>query len=149
MKLMVKQLLVVAFVFGFTISSQARAGRHKGDFHEKILKQLNLTTEQAAQLKAIKQSEKADIKKMREDKKALHDKMKQALASDSSEEALRKIHNQKMDLRKQIADARFEKMLSVRKILTSEQRKKFHELMEKKRGRRGRGHHAPGDREED
>ena len=63
--------------------------------------------------------------------------MRSLLASNASEEQLRKQHQNIQGLRQQLGNNRFETMLQVREILTPEQRTQMAELMEQKRGRRG------------
>ncbi len=134
MRTLIKLMTVVLLVVG--TASLAEAKRRGGDFKDKIFKQLDLTEEQTKKLDELKTNQKDNMKQLRENKKSISTKFKEALASDASESELRDLHNQKMTLKKQIADARFEKMIAVRKILTPEQRTKFQDLMKEHRGKR-------------
>ena len=116
-------------------------GKSMHKWHEEIYAQLNLTDDQKKQLEDNKQ-------KNREQKKVLFGRMK------SSREALRQefmkpdldmnkvnaIQAQIKTLLAQMSDNRLNSVLTVRKILTPEQFKKFHESMAK---------HAKTERHED
>ena len=104
----------------------------KGMHRQKIYAQLHLTDEQKKQLEDNKQ-------KNREQKKVLFGQMKSARESlrqefmkpDMDMSKVNAIHAQIKTLQAQMADDRLNSILAVRKILTPEQFKKFHELMEK------------------
>ena len=115
---------------------------------QKIYAQLNLTDEQKKQLEDNKQ-------KNREQKKALFKQMKSSketlvqefMKPDLDMNKINAIHAQIKALQAQMADNRMGSILAVRKILTPEQFKKFHELTEK-HGKMGR-HHEDEEKEGD
>jgi len=96
----------------------------------RIFAQLNLSADQKAQLKALRQQ------KMSEDKSARHElreakhafALALALTGDASDDAIRSAHEALAKKREADATVRFEGLLEVRRILTPEQRKKFGEL---------------------
>ena len=102
----------------------------------KILKQLELTEEQKVKLKNHRESHKDNKKELRGKMKDARQRMKSAFTSNSSDSELRSLHSEIKALKSQIADTRFEKMLFIRSVLTTEQRVKFQELKEEKRKNR-------------
>lgn len=122
---------------GFQAEAKKDA-RHGEKGMARIIKQLDLTDEQKLELKKIKQQDKAESKALAEKLKASRKATKEALNENSSEETLRAKHKEHQKLRNQMDDLRFEKMMSIQKILTPEQKKKFHELMKEKKGRKGK-----------
>ena len=65
--------------------------------------------------------------------KELREEMKTKFASDATEAELQATHAKIKELRDKKAESRFKKLLSIRKVLTVEQRKKFQELHMKTR----------------
>ena len=134
-KLLTSMVLALAFIFA--TPADARPGKGKGKGHWKqMMKELDLTEDQKVKMKALKKS-KPDHKASRENMKKLKDQLKAALKSDTSDADLIKMHGEIQTARNKKATERFNHMLAVRAILTPEQREKFHEMREKKRGRRG------------
>ena len=128
----VKLTLMTLLVLGFALPAQARGGK----FKEQMMKELDLSEQQAQQLQELKKSNKPEMKSLRGEMKAIREKMQDAMAKDASESELRSLHNQKFEIRKKLSTARFEKMLAIRKILTPDQRVKFQQMMKEKRKKR-------------
>lgn len=101
---------------------------------KRMLRQLDLTQEQKDKLKEMRGSKKGEMKALREKKRAMHKKVQEAMGGDASEATLRSLHTEAQALERQMADLRFEQILAVRKVLTPEQRKKFSELHQDRRG---------------
>lgn len=102
---------------------------HRGD-HRKIMKELNLTDKQKTQMEELRGKKafaKEDRKKMRELREKFHD----ALKGKATDAELTTMHNEMQALKAKKAEGHFKHMLEVRKILTAEQRAKFHDLREK------------------
>ncbi len=129
----------------------ARGGKHAGmDEHgmgrmlsPKIINKLGLSEEQKDKLAAIKKKAKEEMRAMRAEVRELRKQLKGRIASEAAVGELRgqfeKLQAKEAELRK----SAFEKMLKVREILTSEQRKKLQELLESKMKRwRERGSEA-------
>ena len=144
-----KWIWIFILIFGFSQSGFAKGHRgHK--LRAEAMKQLDLSEDQKVALEKLKANKGSLGKELRAKKKALRKQMHEAMASDASDSDLRKLHEQKLSLKTQMANNRFEKMLAVRKILTPEQRVKFHKFISERRGkmgfgRRGRGPHAMDD----
>ncbi len=103
---------------------------------EKMFQQLNLTADQQAQIKSIREQSKTSSQGLRQQFKTAREQLKTLLASnDSSDNAIRQAHQQVQTLGQQMGNQRFESMLKIRSVLTPEQRIKLAEL--RKQG----GHH--------
>ena len=120
-------VLVSVLIFG-SFSAQARGqGWHrphpkKAGFMREMFANLNLTEEQKTQLAEIRKKKMESMKPLREKSKEARKSFFEKLKSDTSEEDIRKAHSELATLRTQKADARFENMLAVRRVLTPEQR---------------------------
>ena len=133
-----KKQLLTAFALAFMIFSHAEARRGGHGFHRQIFKQLNLSDEQKNKLKEIRSGQKEHMKALRTNKRELREKFHEAIRSNKPEAELRKLHGELQAARNTFHTARFERLLSIRKILTPEQRIQFHELRRHhKRQRRG------------
>jgi periplasmic protein CpxP/Spy len=108
----------------------------RGDGMDKLLEQLDLTPEQSQNIEAIKEQSKTATESLRSQMQTQHQEMRSLLASDASTEQLRQQHQQVEELHQQLGNNRFETMLRIREVLTSEQRAKIAELMEQHRGKR-------------
>jgi Spy/CpxP family protein refolding chaperone len=121
--------LMAIFILTLSTSSFAEGKRRGGAKRVgKILKQLELTQEQKEQFKKFRQETKTNRKSKREEIKSLRAEMKKSFQSDASESSLRSLHEKLKNLRSQMADFRFNKMIKIRSILTTEQRAKFNQL---------------------
>jgi periplasmic protein CpxP/Spy len=96
---------------------------------EKMFQQLNLTADQQAQIKSIREQSKTSSQGLRQQFKTAREQLKTLLASnDSSDNAIRQAHQQVQTLGQQMGEQRFESMLKIRSVLTPEQRTKLAEL---------------------
>ena len=107
---------------------------------------LDLSDEQKNSLKELRSGDKETHKALREKAKAARKKMAEAFKNDASESILRSSYSDLKSIRSQLADSRFEKKLAIRKILTTEQRKKFNKMQGKMhvKGRKGHRGHKSG-----
>ncbi len=108
----------------------------RGERMDKLLEQLDLTPEQSQKIEAIQNQSKTDTEALRSQMETQHQEMRSLLASDASTEQLRQQHQQVEKLHQQLDNNRFETMLRIREVLTSEQRAKIAELMEQHRDKR-------------
>ena len=116
-------------------------GRHhsRGDKINKILQQLDLTSEQSQQIEVIKQEFETQNTSLKQDIDSNNLPLRLSLfTSDVSTEELREQHKKAQALHQQLGDNRFEMMVQVREVLTPEQQNKMAELLKQKRERRGK-----------
>ncbi|WP_299484645.1 Spy/CpxP family protein refolding chaperone [Acaryochloris sp. IP29b_bin.137] len=106
---------------------------------ERFRQELNLTPEQVEQIEQIRATGKEGRQGKREEFRAARDRMQALMAGDASDDDLRSQYQILQDLRREMKDARFEKKLKIRQVLTPEQRQKMVEL--KKQRKRRWGHH--------
>jgi periplasmic protein CpxP/Spy len=107
-------------------------------------KELNLTTEQQAQIKTIRDEEKTASAGLHQQMKAAREQLGTLMAGNADDAQLRQQHEQVQQLMQQMGDRRFDTMLKIRAILTPEQRTKAAELKKQHKGRWHGRHH--GDR---
>lgn len=126
---------------------------------KEMREKLGLTADQEAKLKAHKESHKAEARNLHEGMRAKRDALRQELEKPAVDESrVRALHNEIKALDAGLSDHRLKGILEVRKILTPEQFKKFHEMMpnrgdwkpgegrqEKREGRRERRKERRGD----
>jgi len=118
-------------------AQRAKRGKSdRGQKMERMLQQLNLTSEQSQQIEAIKERSQTNMEGLREQAKVQKEEMQTLLASDASTEEIREQQQEAQNLRQQLDSNRFETMLEIREILTPEQRARMLELRESHRGRR-------------
>jgi Spy/CpxP family protein refolding chaperone len=112
-----------------------RMGR--GNRMEKLLQQLDLTSEQSQQIETIQEQFRSENEALWQEMQANKQQMRSLLSSDTSAEELRQQHQQAQSLHQQLSDNRFETMLQIRDVLTPEQRSELAQIMEQNQGRRG------------
>ena len=125
-------------------AERTRGGdRHREGRLERMAAELALTAEQQEKMKTIHEKYEGAHSAMKEKIHAAHQSLDEALRTDASEDVLRQKFSAIEDLKAEAGKQRFEKVLEVRKVLTAEQRLKFHEIMQK----RHRRHRGEGPRE--
>lgn len=120
-----------------------RGGRN-GELHA-IFAQLDLSADQKAQFKSLRQAKEGQNHQLRHDMKEARHAFAQGMMGNGSDDAMRALHKTLQEKREQIAMLALEELLDVRRILTPDQRAKFGQLyIEFKHHERG----GRGDREE-
>ena len=120
------------------IAQHSRHGkRGRGEGMQRVLQQLDLTPEQLQQIEDIQEQSKNQAQALHQQMQTQREEMRSLLASDATPEQLQQQHQQTQDLHQQLGDNRFETMLQVREVLTSEQRTQMAELMAQRPERRG------------
>jgi Spy/CpxP family protein refolding chaperone len=125
---MFSKSLMLVFILSLSSSALAQGKRGGGKRIGKILKQLDLSAEQKEQFKKFRQASKSDRKSKRTEVKSLRAEMKKSFQTNASDSSLKSLHQKLKALRGEMADFRFNKMLKIRSILTSDQRTKFYQL---------------------
>jgi Spy/CpxP family protein refolding chaperone len=125
-------------VLGFTLltAGSALSDERSGGFLERIKSQLDLSTEQREQLKAIAEPHRENRKAMHEELETARNGLEAALSSSATDQELRTLFETLKAAQEKMALARFEKILKIRAILTAEQRKKFREMLREHEGER-------------
>lgn len=136
----VKTLVVITALIAVCSYSPAEARR--GDYAGHLAKELNLTPEQKEQLTKINEEFRATVPEKRKQMKAAREELQKTLQSDASDDVIRQKFQELQKKQGEFAAQRFEKVLSIRKLLTPEQRQKFkgvdkHDFWSKHRGKRG------------
>lgn len=136
-----KHMALILMILSFCWQSQAfepAYGMKHGKSFRKIMKELNLTEEQKTKMNALKEARK-EQKAIRLELRELKEHFQEALKANTNEGDLTAMHKQIQALKQKRADLIFSHLLEIRKILTPEQRLKFHELRDKykKKNRNG------------
>ncbi len=96
--------------------------KHKKQKLGKMKERLGLSEDQTAKIKSIRESHRTQMKSLREQKRAAKKQFKEAMkSSNQNPEQLRSLFNVVQNKKSQLANARFEKRLAVRSILTPDQ----------------------------
>ncbi|MDJ0648049.1 MAG: Spy/CpxP family protein refolding chaperone [Xenococcaceae cyanobacterium MO_188.B19] len=117
------------------ISQRGRKGR--GQRWERMMEELDLTSAQREEIKDIREKYSSQDPDFKEEIKASRQKMQSLLASDASKSELRRQHQEMQNLRQKMGDRKFEAMLEMREVLTSEQRAKMAQLIKERSDSRG------------
>lgn len=120
--------LIIASLITAIASAEDRAGpgeRVKQFPAPRMIEDLALTEDQVEQLKKIHEDKKDQFRAKREAIMERRKKLNEAMQGDTKESELRKLFQSLQDTQKEFMETRFEKVLSIRSILTPEQRKKF------------------------
>lgn len=140
----------------YCLSISASAG-HDG-FHEdekweekheekmrEIHKQLGLTPDQEKQLEEHRKAHREQAKALRAQLKEKREALRLELEKPQLDmDRISAVHAEMKQIHDKLADHRLQGILEVRRIVSAEQFKKFHELMKERRHGRKRGRGSPG-----
>lgn len=107
---------------------------NRGD-RNRLMESLNLSQDQVQRLEAIRQQYKDRISQQKQALSQAQQELRTLMVGTGSASDIRTKYNQVKGLRQQLADLRFESMLAMRDVLNVEQRQKFVELMQNRRGK--------------
>ena len=131
--------LLLIFILTISLfSGDLFARRGKGSERGIMFKELNLTKDQKAKLRTMRDVNHDQMEKTRNEKDQLQEELRAGFKQDLSNKKLLAIHDKIIKLKISRDTVRFEKMLSIREILTKEQREKFNETHSKHYGKRGK-----------
>jgi periplasmic protein CpxP/Spy len=99
----------------------------------RMLKQLNLSTEQLQKLKAIRDRDLTRIRELAQQSRQANTELRDLLAGSESSDVIRAKHNQALNLQQELRKQHFERMLAMREVLTPQQRSQLKEIMQKNR----------------
>ncbi|WP_017292478.1 Spy/CpxP family protein refolding chaperone [Geminocystis herdmanii] len=114
------------------LAQMGQRGKRKGergDFMEK----LNLTTEQQQKMQSIRTKYQPQMDSIRQEMRTERETLRQMMTNNNSSDSLRSQHNKIASLNQRMADLRFQSMLEMREVLTSEQRQQWNQMMEEKK----------------
>ena len=113
------------------VGAQAGSGNnsHSGGV-DKLAKKLNLSTEQTAQIKALKSEKRSQKKNAMTDRRAIKDKGV-ALLGNYSSDAANSLANEAGEMARITTLARLEHMQSIYNILNVQQKQKFKAMLKK------------------
>ncbi len=121
------------------IPAQARDSSEPAEI-TKVFEKLNLTSEQKAQMKVLREEMQKNVAQNKVAVKEAKAKLDSVMDGESSDEAIREAHREFMKQRNELEDLQLEHMLKVRALLTPEQRKTFSSLRPRgKNGNESRG----------
>lgn len=119
------------------LAASAEKGKGRKKERRDFVQALQLTDEQKEQFKAIKKKYKELLPEKMKAMRNARKELQQALSGDGSEADIRQKFESLQKLQAEFSRSRFEKVLSIRSLLTPEQRQKF-KVKEKWRGKQGR-----------
>ena len=99
----------------------------------RMLKQLNLSPEQLQKLKTIRDRAPNRMRELAQQSRQANKELRDLLVSTESSDAIRAKHTQVLSLQQELQKQHFERMLSMREILTPKQRSQLNEIMQKNR----------------
>ncbi|NES87603.1 MAG: Spy/CpxP family protein refolding chaperone [Moorea sp. SIO2B7] len=102
----------------------------------KFMEELNLTTEQQEQIQEIREKYRPQMQQRRETLQKEQETLQQMMTGNASRDAILRQHQKVASLRQELGNLRFQSMLDTREVLTEEQRQKFAQMMEERRGQR-------------
>jgi Spy/CpxP family protein refolding chaperone len=140
MVLLVTGIFLASSAFAYEKGSRPgpdKEGR-QGMMEEKMAKELNLTADQQAKLKANKEAKAGNMKALHEAMKANREKFKEALKQPGVTKAsMEPIVAETKSLQAQMVDQRVDSILAVKGILTQEQFEKFQNKFDEKKAQYG------------
>lgn len=137
------KFLTLLFLFmSLSALAQGPGGMGKGRMGQRdpmgmMIKSLDLTADQLAKIKELRKTHWEKMKAKRNEMKAGANHMFSVMSATETEDSLRTSYKKFQALKDELDKERFEMMLSIRKILTEEQRKKASELMQSHREKMG------------
>ena len=107
----------------------------KGEKLNKLMQKLDLSPEQSEQVEAIQEESRTIAEDLEQQMRSQREEMKSLMISDASADEIRTQHQEAQSLHQELGNNRFETMLRIREVLTSEQRAEIAELKSQHRGR--------------
>lgn len=133
---------ILSLVFLMCSGGVAYSGPKGGHGDRKVFEKLDLSAEQKAQMKTLREERKKSIQPLKAAVKQAKANLDSALDGESADEVLKTAHSDLVKKRNDLDTRQFEHMLKVRAILTPEQRKTFSSI--RPRGKHG---HESGDKD--
>jgi protein CpxP len=99
----------------------------------RMLKQLNLSTEQLQKLKTIRERDLVRIRELAQQSRQANKELRDLLGGTASSDTIRSKHDQVLNLQQELQKQHFERMLAMREILTPQQRSQLNDILQKNR----------------
>ncbi|MFM7602120.1 MAG: Spy/CpxP family protein refolding chaperone [Pseudanabaena sp.] len=99
----------------------------------RMLKQLNLSTEQLQKLKTIRERELVRIRELAQQSRQANKELRDLLAGTANSDTIRSKHDQVLSLQQELQKQHFERMLAMREVLTPQQRSQLRDILQKNR----------------
>ena len=99
----------------------------------RIFQQLNLTEMQTDKIMAIRNQNKQEIRQSLQELRNAQEESNIMISGNETENQLRQKHDQVLQLRKKLAELRFNNILKIREVLTPEQLQQWSKLMRQRR----------------
>lgn len=115
------------------LAQMGQRGRQGGGDRRDFMEKLNLTTEQQQKMQSIRTKYQPQMDDIREEIRTEREKLRQMMTNNDSPDNLRSQHNKIASLNQRMGDLRFQSMLEMREVLTSEQRQQWNQMMEDKK----------------
>lgn len=107
-----------------------RPGRGDGG----LMRELNLSADQMTKIQQIRSRYRDELSNDRNAARQAQQELRTLMAGTATDAQIQEKYRQVKDLRAKVADAQFNSMLEIRNVLSVEQRQKFAERMDKRRG---------------
>jgi len=114
--------------------AQNRWGGNREQKQSRLVEELNLTTQQQQQMQAIKARYEPQMNQLREEMKTERQTLQTMMTGNESAENIRAQNQTIANLNQRMRSLGFESMLEMREVLTPEQRQKFAQMMNQRRG---------------
>ncbi|MGV0028255.1 Spy/CpxP family protein refolding chaperone [Phormidesmis priestleyi] len=101
------------------------------------LRDLDLSADQMQKIRSIRGQYQDKLMSQRQAARQAQRELRILMAGDASVEEIRQKYREVQTLHQQVADTQFNSMLEMRQVLTPQQRQKFAERMEQRRGNPG------------
>jgi Spy/CpxP family protein refolding chaperone len=101
------------------------------------LRDLDLSPDQMQKIQSIRGQYQDKLVSQRQAARQSQRELRTLMAGDASVDAIRQKYREAQTLKQQVANTQFDSMLEMRQVLTPQQRQKFAERMEQKRGNSG------------
>ncbi len=130
-----KTIILSIFIVLVSLSSFAADREERRGKGLKGLRELNLTEQQMKSLKEFRKENKgkANAKDTLKTLKGLREEIKEAFISGASDDQIKSLNSRLQSEQASVKEGRLNKMLFMKNLLTSDQRKKFMEMRNKRK----------------
>lgn len=113
--------------------AQNKPQNRRGDKEGGMFEKLNLSADQKQKMQAVRDRYKDQISQRMQAVRQARQELQTMMAGANNTSQVRDKHRQIMGLRQQLEEVQFESMLSMREVLTPEQRSQWSQLIQQRR----------------